>query len=43
MNAILGFINPGQGEEVVVFEPGWPSYIDMIQFAGGVYKPAPLK
>ena len=30
MNALLGYINPGEGEEVVVFEPCWPSYIDMI-------------
>ncbi len=43
MNALIAYINPGQGEEVVVFEPCWPSYIDMVQYAGGVYRPAPIQ
>ena len=38
----MAYINPGRGEEVVVFEPGWPCYIDMVQYAGGVYRAAPL-
>lgn len=42
VNALMAYINPGQAEEVIVFEPCWPSYIDMIQYAGGVYRPAPL-
>jgi methionine aminotransferase len=42
-NAIAAYINPGAGEEVIVFEPAWPCYIDMIQYAGGVYRPVELR
>ena len=40
VNALLAYVNPG--EEVVVFEPAWSCYIDMVQLAGGVYRPSPL-
>ena len=43
MSAIFAYVNPGVGEEVLAFEPGWPCYIDFVQFAGGVYKPLNLK
>jgi aspartate/methionine/tyrosine aminotransferase len=42
-NILTALINPGQGEEVLVFEPGWPCYIDFIQYAGGVYRPLALE
>ena len=42
-NTLLALINPGVGEEVLVFEPGWPCYADFIQYAGGVYKPLSLE
>lgn len=42
INSILmGLVNPG--EEVAVFEPCWPCYIDHIQYCGGVYRPIELK
>ena len=42
MSAIFAYVNPDEGEEVLAFEPGWPCYIDFVQFAGGVYKPLNL-
>lgn len=42
-NTLQALINPGVGEEVLVFEPGWPCYADFIQYAGGVYKPLSLE
>jgi len=39
--AILGLVDPG--DEVVVFEPYYDSYRAMIQFAGGVRRPATLR
>jgi len=33
----------GAGDEVLVFEPGWPCYADFIQLAGGVYRPLALE
>ena len=44
-NSILGsiiqaFINPG--DELVLFEPTFPMYIDHLQMAGGTLKTVPL-
>ncbi|CDW83669.1 classes i and ii family protein [Stylonychia lemnae] len=43
VNALLALIRPNEGEEVLVFEPGWPCYIDLVQFAGGIYRPLCLQ
>ena len=40
-NAISALV--GAGDEVLVFEPGWPCYADFVQMAGGVYKPLALE
>jgi N-succinyldiaminopimelate aminotransferase len=37
---IQAFVNPG--DEVVIFEPTFPMYLDHIQFAGGKLKTVPL-
>lgn len=39
--ALLGLVNPG--DEVVVLEPYYDSYVAMIQIAGGVRKPVTLR
>jgi N-succinyldiaminopimelate aminotransferase len=39
--ALLGLIDPG--DEVVVLEPYYDSYVAMIQFAGGVRRPVTLR
>ena len=39
--ALLGLVNPG--DEVVVLEPYYDSYIAMIQMAGGVRRPVTLR
>lgn len=39
--AMLGLVDPG--DEVVVLEPFYDSYRAMIQFAGGVRRPVPLR
>ncbi len=39
--ALLGLVDPG--EEVVVLEPYYDSYVAMIQFAGAVRKPVTLR
>eukprot|EP00347_Sterkiella_histriomuscorum_P019866 403340007 len=43
VNTLIALIRPGVGEEVLVFEPGWPCYIDLVQYAGGIYKPLSLQ
>ena len=40
-STITGFINPG--DEVVVFEPFYDSYISSVKMAGGIVKPVTLK
>ena len=40
VNALVAYLNPG--DEVLVFEPGWPCYYDMVQYAGGVCRGVPL-
>ena len=39
--ALLGLVDPG--DEVVVLEPYYDSYVAMIQFAGGVRRPVTLR
>src|SRR5437868_6599646 len=39
--ALLGLVNPG--DEVVVLEPYYDSYVAMIQMAGGVRRPVTLR
>ncbi|HEX7716715.1 MAG TPA: pyridoxal phosphate-dependent aminotransferase [Marmoricola sp.] len=39
--AVLGLVDPG--DEVVVLEPYYDSYVAMIQFAGGVRRPVTLR
>jgi N-succinyldiaminopimelate aminotransferase len=39
--ALLGLVDPG--DEVVVLEPWYDSYVAMIQFAGGVRRPVTLR
>ena len=39
--ALLGLVDPG--DEVVVLEPYYDSYIAMIQMAGGVRRPVTLR
>lgn len=39
--ALLGLVNPG--DEVVVLEPYYDSYVAMIQIAGGIRKPVTLR
>lgn len=39
---LMALINPGNNEEVALFEPCWPCYIDHVQYAGGVYRSIPL-
>ncbi|GAA3827191.1 pyridoxal phosphate-dependent aminotransferase [Nocardioides panacisoli] len=39
--ALLGLVDPG--DEVVVLEPYYDSYLAMIGFAGGVRRPVPLR
>lgn len=40
-SALLGLVNPG--DEVVVLEPYYDSYVAMIQIAGGVRRPVTLR
>ncbi len=40
-STITGFINPG--DEVIVFEPFYDSYISSVKMAGGIVKPVTLK
>jgi N-succinyldiaminopimelate aminotransferase len=40
-SALLGLVNPG--DEVVVLEPYYDSYVAMIQMAGGVRRPVTLR
>jgi aspartate/methionine/tyrosine aminotransferase len=37
---ILALLNPG--EEAVMFEPGFPMFIDHVKFAGGIIKSVPF-
>ena len=39
--ALLGLVDPG--DEVVVLEPYYDSYVAMIQMAGGVRRPVTLR
>lgn len=38
---IMAFIN--EGDEIVMFEPCFPLYLDHVRIAGGVIKPVPLE
>ena len=40
-SAVTGFINPG--DEVIVFEPFYDSYISSVKMAGGIVKPVTLR
>jgi aspartate aminotransferase len=38
----LALIEPGRGDEVIYPDPGFPTYLAMIEIAGGVPRPVPL-
>lgn len=38
----LALIEPGRGDEVIYPDPGFPTYLAMIEVAGGVPRPVPL-
>jgi aspartate/methionine/tyrosine aminotransferase len=39
---LMTFIRPGEGEEIVLFEPSYPCYYDFIQYSGATLKAAAL-
>lgn len=41
--AFMAFLEPGQGDEAVIFSPAYDAYAEMIEGAGGVVKPCALQ